>query len=226
MPRLTYFQWTEVAIGKIQAVTPKEGEAPVGPITDADHIKRILRIPDAESAKDQRPLLIYFHWPHDDATHGKLSLTICSKVLNDEGAARWSQLFRCVQVDMGNTEIPYAEMIGSEGKPAFVALGNDLEVKARIDATKSGSKLRKALEKAFYKFPGAKKKLKATLAEHRKMLAKAEKLEKADEYEDALELVDEIRFGNVRVADDWDRTYQYGMALALKAERELERSGR
>ena len=223
MPRLTYFKWTEAVIGKIQAVTPKEGEEAPGVITDEQHIKKALGYDRAALAKDKRPVLIYFHWPHEHKQHGKLTETICTKVLNDEHAARWSKLFRCVQIDMGQTETKFSEMIGDVGKPAFVTLDDELEVVSRIEATKSGSKLRKAMEAAFNKFPAARKELKKRLAQQKKDLAKAKKLEKAKEYEEAMELVDAIRFGELRVGKDWDKAYAYGMKLALKVEQEMEK---
>ena len=224
MPRLTYFKWTEVNIGKIQAITGgpttgQAGESDSGIITPEQHLKKALQFDTAAKKGDKRPLLVYFHYPHDDRVHGKLSTTVCSRTLNDETAARWSKLFRCIQIDMGASEVKYAEMIGSTGKPAFVALDRDLKVKASIDPVKSASKLRKAIEKAFNKFPDAKKALKALLKQHARWMDEAKRLEKKKEYDDALELVDQIRFGEVRVGPDWAKAYAYGMLLAQKAER-------
>jgi hypothetical protein len=219
MPRLTFFKWDEVKLGKIQVVTPKEGEPDPGVITPELHIKKALGFNAAARKNDERPVLVYFHYPHDDKAHGKLSTTICSRTLDDETAARWSLLFRCVQIDMGETETEYAELIGSTGKPGFVALDEDLKVVATLDPSKSASKLRKSLEKAFQKFPAARKELKQLLKEQGQWMDEAKRLEKAKEYEDALELVDKIRFGNVRVGSDWAKAYAYGMLLARKAEK-------
>ena len=221
-PRLTWFQWSEARIGKLRVVTPKEGEDAPGIITDAQHVAKALGFDRAETARDVRPVLVYFHWPHDDRTNGKLTTTLCTQVLDDERAARWSKLFRCVQIDMAETELRFAELIGAAGKPAFVALDENLKVVAAIPATKSASKLRKALEAAFKKFPKARKNLKVQLKRQENWLAAARKLEKAEEYEEARELVDKIRFGDVRVGADWDKTYAYGLLLAQKAERQLD----
>lgn len=219
MPRLTYFSWTEATIGKIQAVTPAEGEKPRGPVTAEEHVRKALGFDTAKLSGDTRPVLVYFHYPHDHAKHGKLSTTVCSRTLDDEHAARWSLMFRCVQIDMGTTVTKYADLVGHKGAPAFVALDPDLKVRAEIPVTKSGAKLKKALEAAFKKFPAATKKLKKQIAHHKKLLAKAKALEKKDEYDDAVDAVDEIRFGKVRVSPYFEKAVTYGQMLAQKAER-------
>lgn len=224
-PRLTYFKWKEVRIGPIQALTPREGEADSGPITPEQHIKTCLGFDAAALANDDRPTLVYFHWPHEHKVHGKLTTTICTHVMNDEHAARWSKLFRCVQVDMGESEEKYVEMIGVKRGPSLVVLDDDLKVVAHIPATKSGSKLRKGLEKAFNKLPAYKKSVQKELKRQAKMLAEAKKLEKKGRTEDALAIVDKIRFGDLRIGPEFEKAYAYGMKLALKVEREMERGG-
>jgi hypothetical protein len=225
MPRMTWFKWTEVGIGRIQAITPAEGEAAAKPLTDQDHLKKVLQYDVAKARGDKRPVLVYFHWPHDHKVHGKLSTTVCSRTLDDEMAARWSQLFRCVQVDMGNTVEKYANLIGNTGQPLFVALDDDLKVVDSIPVTKSGSKLRKSLEGTFKKFPKAVKQLKKTSAEHRKLIAEAKKLEKQKRLEDAVAAINKVRFSKVRVTKEWTKARSYGMLLAQKAERAMEKGG-
>ncbi len=225
MPRMTWFQWTEVSIGRIQAVTPAEGEQAAKPITDQDHLKKVLQYDMAKARGDKRPVLVYFHWPHDHKVHGKLSTTVCSRTLDDELAARWSQLFRCVQVDMGTTLKKYADLIGNTGQPLFVALDDELKVVDSLPVTKSGSKLRKALEGTFKKFPAAVKQLKKTTAEQRKLIAEAKKLEKLKRLDDAVAAIDKVRFSKVRVTKEWAKAQAYGMMLAQKAERAMEKGG-
>ena len=223
MPRLTYFKWAEVQIGRIQAVTPAEGEKAAEPISDKDHLRKILGFDQAKARGDKRPVLVYFHWPHDHKVHGKLSTTVCSRTLDDEMAARWSKLFRCVQVDMGNSLEKYTKLIGDTGSPHFVALNDDLEVVGEIEVTKSGSKLRKALESTLKKFPAATKALKKAERDHKAAIAEAKKLEKKKKYEEAVEVIDKVRFGDVRVTKSWEKAYSYGQLLAQKAERAMEK---
>ncbi len=222
-PRLTFFEWTETVIGPIRAITPSEGEAPVAPPTPAGHVKAQLGFVEAAQRKDDRPTLVYFHWPHEDAKHGKLTTSLCCRTMNDELSARWSKLFRCIQVDMGETVGKFAALAGARKGPSLVALDADLKVVADIPASKikSGTKLRKALEAAFAKFPAYRKKIKARIAQQAKWLKEARKLEKAGKEDEAMELVDKIRFSDVRIGPEWDKAYAYGMKLALKIERDL-----
>ena len=214
---MTHFKWTEVRIGAIQALT---GEG-TKPITPEEHIKKALGFDQAATRGDDRPTLVYFHWPHEHSVHGKLTTTICERTLNEEELARWGKLFRCVQIDMGDTEEEFAAMIGVGDGPSFVALDKDAKVVAQIKAEKSSTKLRKGLEKAFAKFPDYKKRVKREMANHRKWMAQAKKLEKKDEFEDALELIDKIRFGDIRIGSEYDKAVAYGMRLAKKIEQDL-----
>ncbi len=220
-PRLTYFAWDDASIGPIETITPREGEDPIEPLTPEEHVKAELGFTTASMRKDDRPTLVYFHWPHEDSKHGKLTTTICTRTMNDEESARWSKLFRCVQVDMGNTESKFAALVGAGRGPSIVAFDKDMKAVSTIAAAKikSSTKLRKALESAFEKFPAYRKKIKAEIAEHAKWLKQARKLEKAGKEGEALELVDKIRFGNIRVHPEYDKAHAYGQKLALKVQR-------
>ena len=89
--------------------------------------------------------------------------------------------------------------------------------------TKSGSKLRKALESTLKKFPAATKALKKAERDHKAAIAEAKKLEKKKKYEEAVEVIDKVRFGDVRVTKSWEKAYSYGQLLAQKAERAMEK---
>lgn len=221
-PRITHFEWKEVQIGPVQVITPAPGEK-AEPMTPEKHLAKVLEFDQAKSRGDKRPTLVYFHWPHEDPKHGKLSETLCSLALNDEITARWGKLFRCIQVDMGNSEMDLAKQIGATNKPSFAALDADLKVVTKIAGLKSSTKLCKAIKAAFEKFPDAKKRLKERLKQHKKWLAEAKKLEKAKEYQEAVDLVDKVRFGDVRVGPDYDKALSWGQALSLKAERAAEK---
>ena len=220
--RLTFFEWTDAHIDKIRVITPKEGEKDSGIITPTEHIQKALAYDKAAAKNDDRPTLVYFHWPHEHKSHGDAITDLCTRVLDDERVARWGTLFRCVQLDMGLTEPAFAERIGVEKGPSFVVLDRELKIRARIPASKSPVKLRKALEAALKKFPVYRKVLDLELAKQEKSLAQAKKLEKAGKYDEALELVDEIRFGDLRIGDEFDKARSYGFLLAQKAERHAD----
>ena len=220
-PRITYFEWDDACIGPIETITPREGEDPVDPPTPEEHVKAALGFSSASIRKDDRPTLVYFHWPHEDTKHGKLTTTICTRTMNDEQSARWSKLFRCVQVDMGETEAKFATLAGAGNGPSIVALNAEMKIVSTIPAAKikSSTKLSKALESAFEKFPAYRKMIKAEIAQHAKWLKDARKLEKAGKEGEALELVNKIRLGNIRIGGEYDKAHAYGRKLALKVQR-------
>ncbi len=216
-PRLTFFEWREVVIGPLRAVTPKEGED-VRVLTEAEHVLEVLGVPAARLRRDLRPVLVYFHWPHEDPEHGRLSDALCGRLLNDEEVARWGKLFRCVQVDMGQSDARLAALAGAGAEPAFVVLDATGTRVTRIAAPKSSVKLRKALEDAVGRVPGMRKDLDRRLREQEEQLEEARRLEKADRLKEALELVDAVRFSDLRVGKHYDRAFSYGQTLAQRLE--------
>ena len=217
-PRFTFFQWADVCISPVKIVTPAPGEEAPPVVSAEEHIKRSLGFGKARALGDDRPLLVHFHWPHDDAIHGKLQLTLCGKALDDETLARWGLLFRCVQVDVATSDKKLTSKIGMGEKPGFAILDHELAVITRIKATKSPTKIRKALEKALRKFPAYRKKIKAELKQHKAWLVDAKQLEKAGELQNALDLVNEIRCGDLRIGKDFDKACTYGALLEKKIE--------
>lgn len=217
MPRITFFEWREIVIGPLRAVTPKEGQE-VKNLSEAEHVREALGLMDAARRGDTRPVLIYFHWPHEDATHGRVSDALCSRILNDEDVARWGKLFRCVQVDMGQSEEKFSALAGAGSEPSFVVMDSAGKIVARIEAEKSSVKLRKALEAAIDRVPAYRKEIQRRLKEQEAQLDEARRLEKADDLEEALKLVDQVRFSDLRIGKHYDRAMAYGQTLAQKLE--------
>lgn len=216
---MTWFEWDETAIGAMQTVTPRDGEDEVV-LTKEQHIQRALGILRARAARDLRPTLVYFHWPHEDARNGELSEKLCLRVLNEENVARWGMLFRCVQIDMATSDEELTELLGAGSRPSFLVLDGEGEVVKRIRAPSSPSKMAKALEQALRKVDDAWDRLQETLDEQEKMLDDAHRLERADELADALERLDKVRFSRVRVGDAFDKAQAQGRRLAAQIERE------
>lgn len=217
-PRLTFFEWKEVVVTPMKVVTPEHGSTEE-PMTAEKHLREVLGMDAAKRKGDERPVLLYFHWPHEHARHGKLTTTLCEQTLDDEVAARWGLLFRLVQIDMGESDAEMAKELGCKGKPGFAALDDSMEVKATFRGVKSSAKVRKALEAALKKFPAYWKSVKKRITEQGKNLEEAKRLEKRDEFVKALKLVDEVRFSKLRVGPHFDKAQSYGQMLAQKAER-------
>src|SRR5687767_3801783 len=119
--RLTTFEWYEARVKPQQTVTPADGSAPKE-LTPLEYVRACIRMDEAEAAADKRPTLVYFHWPHEHPVYGDLTKDICTKALDDETASRWGMLFRCVQVDMGASDLKLVKLLGAEGKPSIVVL--------------------------------------------------------------------------------------------------------
>jgi hypothetical protein len=222
MPRITWFDWVEAKVDAIKVVTSSdEGPAPVA-LSPKDHVRHALGMDAAETAKDLRPTLVYFHWPHEDPVVGKTVESLCTKVLNSEEVARWGLLFRCVQVDMSCSDPKLTALLGAGDKPSLVVVTNDAQVVSRIPAVGSSPKLQKALEAALQKTPEAWKRLQTSLAEQDKSFDKARALFKADKYAEAKPLIDAIRFGDVRVGPRFDDAQTLGVDLDQRMEREAK----
>ncbi len=207
-------------VGALRAVTPADGSAPAAAPTPREHVRQSLGMDVAEKAGDQRPTLVYFHWPHEDPVNGKTVDLLCKKVLNSEQVARWGRLYRCVQVDMSSSDPKLTSLLGAGDKPSFVVVDDNALVGARIPALPTASKMEKALEAALRRFVPAWKKLEEDLADQDKDMALAKKFLKADRPKDALPLLDRIRYGDVRVGDQFDAAHALAKELEARLARE------
>ncbi|MHC5009734.1 MAG: hypothetical protein ACYTG6_02160 [Planctomycetota bacterium] len=218
---MTYFQWVEASIDALRAVTPAEGED-AEPLTPERHVIQSLGIDRARARGDLRPTLVYFHWPHEDARNGKLSDTLCGRVLDEEHVARWGLLFRCVQVDMADSDERLVSILEAGRRPSFVVVNERAEVIVRIPPVTSSRKFQRALEKALRAFPDAWERLQKALEQQADDMAEARRLLRRDEKEAALELIDRVRFSDVRVGPLFEKARVEGMKLAQEIERELD----
>lgn len=216
-PRLTWFDWTESKVDPLRVTT---GEGAGTPVTPEEHVRHCLGMDEADQRHDERPTLVYFHWPHEHATHGKTITTLCGRVLDDEQSARWGRLFRCVQVDMAASDERLVKILGDVDKPQFMVLSKDGKVVANIPAVNTSLKFQKALEAAHAKFPEESKRVQKEIAEQAKTLVKARTAAKADKLEDALLYYDEIRSSDVRIGPEFDRAAQEATDLQARLQRQ------
>ena len=217
---MTYFTWIETKVGAQRVVTSGDDGTPAESLTPTEHVRRCLEIPTAILMGDHRPTLVYFHWPHDATANGRLSDTLCDKTLVDETAARWGLLYRCVQIDMSDSDKRLLEILEAGDRPSFVIVDADAKVIAHIPPLESSARLAKALEEASAKIPEVAKLLKDTLARQAKAMADAKVLAKADKYVEALAKVDEVRYSEVRVGPLFDKAQQDGFDLADRIDRQ------
>jgi hypothetical protein len=220
--RMTWFEWYEAKVGPQRAVTPKDGET-LKELTPLEHVRACLRMDEAETAADKRPTLVYFHFPHEHPVHGEATKNMCSKVLDDETAARWGHLFRCVQVDMAASDARLVQLLGADGKPGIVVLDEKTQVVARIPPLVSATKMHKALKEAIQKFPERWKGVQKDVADQTKTLAEAKRALKADDLTDALAHVDRIRTSDVRIGEAYEEALFLGFDLEQRIARAKEK---
>lgn len=223
--RMTWFEWYEAKVGPQRTITPKDGET-VKEMTPLEHVRACLRMDEAQETGDKRPTLVYFHYPHEHPVFGKTTQEMCSKALDDETASRWGLLYRCVQVDMSASDARLVQLLGAEGKPGIVVLDEQTQVVARIPAGSSATKLQKALQEAIRKFPERWKSVQKDVADQTKTLAEAKKALKADDFNDALALVNPLRSAKVRIGETYDEALALGRDLEDRIARELDNAGR
>lgn len=217
--RLTWFEWYEAKVGPQRTVTPADGAAP-RELTPLEHVRACLRMDEAQADGDERPTLVYFHWPHEHPLHGALVKDMCAKALEGESAARWGRLFRCVQVDMAASDARLVELLGGEGKPGLVVLDAQTQVVARVAATSSSAKLEKGLKDAIQKFPERWKRIQADVADQAKRLEAAKRMAKDDRLAEALSELQRINMSNVRIGEAYDEAATLLPALTERLARE------
>jgi len=206
--RFTWFDWAESKIGKIKVTTGDGGEP--SSMSRFEHIQRCLLFDEALAKKDERPTLVFFHWPHEDAKAGKATERLCEKVLNDEAVARWGLLFRCVQIDMSQSDSTLLKSLEAGEQPSFAVMDDSATIVTRIAAPTSSGKMAQALEAAIAKVPAAARRLAADLAAQDAALAEGKAALKADRPKEALAAYDRVRMSTVRVGPQFDRAVQWG----------------
>lgn len=182
----------------------------------ATHLRRSLGFDAAKARADRRPVLLYFHWPHKHATHGKRTTEVCNRVLDEEQVARWALFFRPLRIDMETSDIKLATSLGAASGPSFAVLAPDLSVRAHFEAPRSSAKLVKAMRAALELDTAFAKKLAGAITAQKKQLDAAQVLEKHGRLRHAHWMVERIRTSDVRVDPVWDRANAYADRLENK----------
>ena len=196
------------------------GEGQTTPVTKRAHLERLLGYAAANENGDRRPVLLYFHWPHQDPTHGKRTTETCDRVLEQETAARWALFFRPLRIEMEQSDADLARELGAGEGPSFAVLAPDMSVRARFDAPRSTSKLVKQMREILEQRPEFAKKLESEVASQKKQLEAAKALAKKGRAKHALWMVERIRESDVRVDPVWDQAYAYAARLEEQLRKE------
>jgi hypothetical protein len=224
---VTWFEWVETAIEAQRVVTAGDDGKSEKPLTREEHLKQALGVPDALLRGDTRPLLVYFHAPHDKTPNGKLSDTLCDKVLGDETAARWGRLFRGVQLDLATSDRKFLDLLEAGTSPSFSVFDADAKLVAKLGAPNTAAKLQKALEGVVAtKLPEVARRVRLALEAQDVAMDAAKALMKQDRWKDALVQLDTVRFADVRVGPHFDKAQFDGITVEERIAREAAKAGK
>ena len=207
-----------------------EGEAPKAPETEAkpapeakadekpaaDKQEKAKVAPDAEEPAlvirglsvprdGDKPLLVYFHWPHEDGDKGKRVVKFCGGPLDDEAFVRVTPLFRCIEVNTRDSEERLVDEAKVRVTPTLAVCRPDGSVVWRTEDTGlSGKALAETLKKQIRtRFPEDWKKVEAEVAAQKKSVAEARALLASGKTEEALIALNGIVDSDVRFTDEW-----------------------
>ena len=196
---------------------------------DADEVTLDEHLHSASSQSsewDPKPTLLYFHHNHDIdedegeklSPAGKASLQQC-KSLDDEKVARWSQLYRFVEVDVPSSERELLDRFKAGDGPSFTVVDQDLKVMASSGSLGSSKAVVSFLSTTLKKrFPEYWSTVQVRLDEQKKALKDARSLEKAKKFDEALDRVREITGSNLRIGKQYDDAVKLGSSLQKKLD--------
>lgn len=207
--------WRDLTLPAIAAITGGPASAETSP---DDDLRRLLKV----SEMDLRPVLLYFHYPHEEgekaSAEGKLSKKQCDQLVGEE-VSRWALLYRCYEVDMGKSDRKVAERLGAGPGTSYAVVNGKLEVVARSGPI--------ANDKAIAKFlgdtlrdgcPSLWSDLGKQLEDQKSLLAEARKLAAKKDWKAAQEKYDLIVRSDLRIGDWWDEAAREADRIAQKAE--------
>ncbi len=210
--------WIEAALTAPAAIT---GEAATKETLE-QHLHKILE----SSEWDPKPTLLYFHHEHDVdeeegeklTAQGKLSLKQC-KSLDDEKVARWSQLYKFVEVNVPTSENELLARFKAGNGPSFTIINQDLEVKASSGTLGNSKGVVSFLQSTVKKhFPDYWKQVQDRLDLQKKALKDARSLEKSKKYDEALDRVREVTGSQLRIGPQYDDAVKLGAKIRKKLD--------
>jgi hypothetical protein len=205
------------------AVTGDNGESlSSGEKSADDRLRRLLGV----SEMDPRPVLLYFHYPHEEderlSSEGRISKKQCGSV-DEEKVARWCLLYRCYEVDMGRSDRKSAERLGAGPGTSFAVVNWKLEAVAKSGPMTKPEAVMKFLEDGLrVGFADYWKDVAKRIDEQKALLAEARKLADKKDWKAAKERYDQIRTSEFRVYDDWDDAVTEANRVTDKAAKEAK----
>jgi len=176
-----------------------------------------LRGLELPRATEEKPIFVYFHWPHEDGDRGRRIVKFCSGPLDDPLFIRVTPLFTCVEVNTKDSEQRLVEEAKVRNTPAVLVCRPDGTIVWRSDESALGGRaLAEALKGVLRsRFPAYWEGIEKQAAEQKKAFAEARRLLAAKRTEEAMGTLYPIVASDVRFTDEW--------AQAVKIVREEEK---
>ena len=164
-----------------------------------------------------RPVLVYFHWPHEDGERGRRVQKFCGGPLDDEVFVRLTPLFYCVEVNVRDSEERLVQESGLRGTPSLALCKPDGTILWKTEETGfSGRALSETMRKVLKtRFPAIWEKAEKEAAGQKALLAEARRHLAAGRVDEGMPPLNMIVNSDVRWTDEW--------ALAVKLLREEEK---
>lgn len=206
--------------------TGKDGEADKGKEADKEKEKDLGRVRGLELPRGtEKPVLVYFHWPHEDGDRGKRIVKFCTGPLDDEAFVRVTPLFCCIEVNTRDSDTKLVDEAGVKSAPSILVCRTDGAVAWRTDdAAVSGRALAEELKRVLRdRFPGAWSGIEKEMEAQRKSLAEARRFAADGKTAEALAALDGVVSSDVRFTEDWAEAVKEYRDLARKAEDEARK---
>ncbi len=222
--RMTQIEWHEARLAAPVEITGTTEKTP----TPEEQLREQLGLREG----DQRPILLYFHYAHagdegesesgakvTETRAGKESRKQCGK-FDDESVARWSRLYRFVEVDASGSDPAIVRQFGGQAdKPSFAVLDTELKLVKTSPLIGSSRKflafLQRTIETSFEEHWTA---VQETIEKQEKAIDEAEELADDDEYAAATKLLFEVVVSDVRIGKRWDDAVGRYWVMKAKAD--------
>ena len=154
---------------------------------------------------NEKPVLVYFHWPHEDGARGKQVVKFCNGPLDDEAFVRVTSLFHCVEVNTRDSDVKLVEEAKVRTTPSILLCRADGAILWRTEDTAlSGKGLAETVKRVLReKFPDQWAAVEKEVAEQKKNLSEARRLFAAGKDEEAMTFVNLVVGSEVRFTDAW-----------------------
>ncbi len=213
-----------------EAGDAKEGETPATPAGKVDPAGKAEKVEKKEERPllrglvlprdNEKPILVYFHWPHEDGDRGKRIVKFCSGPLDDEAFVKVAPLFHCIEVNTRDSEEKLVAEAKVAATPALLVCAPDGTIVWRSEDPKlSGKVLAAALRRVVEaEFPERWERIAKEMKSQAESLKEGKAHAAQKKWEEAAFSFRWIVGSDVRFTEEWAEARR----LLVEADRKLE----